>query len=167
MSAARTVVVAVVGLILQLTVSHGIAVAGAIPDFIIVILVAVVLNRNPIAAVIIGFCLGFLQDLANPVFLGMNAFSKSLLAYGVSRIGGGYLPHNLFYFVLLIFSSCLVNDIIVLNITYSFSFLDVLSSFFRYSLLSAIYSSLIGGMLYIVSSVFELTGVGAGSRRNL
>ncbi len=160
MSVARVFIVAVIGLILQITAAQGMAIGGSAPDFIIIILVAVVLNRNPIAAVIIGFCLGFLQDLANPVFLGMNALSKSLLAYGVSRIGGGYLPHNLFYFVLLVFSSCLINDIIVSNITYSFSFVDVISSFFRFSILSALYSSLLGGVLYVVSSVFELTGIG-------
>lgn len=163
MNIARAIFLAVVGLILQLTAAEGMSIAGSAPDFVIVILVALVLNRNPIAAVIIGFFLGFFQDLASPAFLGMNALSKSLLAYGISRIGGGYLPHNIFYFVLMIFSSCLINDLIVSNIVYSFSFTYVLSSFFRFSILSALYSSLLGGALYVASSIFELTGVGRRS----
>jgi len=147
------------GIILQLTIADNMAIAGSQPDFVIIVLVSIAVRKNPIPAVIIGFLLGFLQDLANPVFLGMNALSKSLLAYAISRIGGAYLPHTLFYFALLVFSSCLINDVIVLNIVYNFSISDVLRSFFRFSLLTGIYSTAIAILLYILFVFFELVGV--------
>ena len=149
----------IAGIILQLTIADNMAIAGSQPDFVIIVLVSIAIRKNPIPAVIIGFLLGFLQDLANPVLLGMNALSKSLLAYAISRIGGAYLPHTLFYYLMLVFSSCLLNDIIVLNIVYNFSFSDVLSSFFRFSFITALYSTVIASLLYIIVVFFELVGV--------
>jgi len=164
MNPVKVLVIFILGLILQLTIADKVAIAGAKPDFLIVILVALALNRNVIAAVIIGFFLGFLQDLASPAFLGMNAFAKSLIAYGIARIGGEYLPHNILYFIALIFSAVLINDIISLNVVYSFSFTNVLGSFFRYSLLTAVYSALLGGVLYIL--VFGLGMIGVVRQRS-
>ena len=162
MNPLKVFLIFVIGLILQLTVANRIGIAGAKPDFLIVILVALALNRNVIAAVILGFTLGFFQDLASPAHLGMNAFSKSLIAYIIARIGGEYLPHNILYFITLVFSAVIVNDIIVLNIINSFSFIDVVRSFFRFSLLTAVYSAFLGGVLYIL--IFGISMIGFRSQ---
>ena len=74
----------------------------------------------------------------------MNALAKSILAYGVSRVGGGLLPENVLYKGFIIFAACLLNDIIVLPVATSFSPGDMFVSFFRFSLLSALYSAFLG-----------------------
>ncbi|MBN1164182.1 MAG: rod shape-determining protein MreD [Candidatus Krumholzibacteriota bacterium] len=140
----RTLIAACVVFVLQLTVVHRIAVGGASPDMMLILLVVLVLDRKPVAAVIIGFLLGYLQDLGNASFLGMNALAKSLVGYCIARFGGDYLPDNVIFRGVLIFSACLINDLVVLNISSSFNPFDVLTSFFRYSLISALYTVVVG-----------------------
>jgi len=148
MNIVRIIFIALVVLLIQVTAVRHIGVAGCTPDLMVILLVSLVLERGPVLAVVIGFLLGFLQDLGNASLLGMNALAKSILAYGVSRVGGGLLPGNVFYKGFIIFLACLVNDIIVLPIATSFSFSDIFMSFFRYSLLSALYSALLGVVIY-------------------
>jgi len=148
MNIARIIFVAFVVFILQVTAIGRLGIAGCFPDLMIILLVALVLERGPVVAVIIGFLLGFLQDLGNASFLGMNALAKSIVAYGVSRLGGGLLPENVLYKGLIVFAACLADDIVVLPIVNSFSPGDIVVSFFRYSLLSALYSALLGIAIY-------------------
>ena len=149
----RIIIVALAVFLVQVTAISRIAVAGCAPDLMVILLVALVLERGPVLAVIIGFLLGFLQDLGNASFLGMNALAKSVLAYGVSRVGGGLLPENVLYKGFIIFAACLVNDIVVLPIASSFSLGDIVVSFFRHSLLSALYSAVLG---VVVCALLEL-----------
>ncbi len=148
MNVARIVFVALVVFVIQVTAIQGMKVAGSAPDLLVILLVAIVLDRGPVVAVVIGFLLGFLQDLGNASFLGMNALAKSIVAYGVSRLGGGLLPENVLYKGVIVFAACLVNDIVVLPIATSFSFGEMFVSFFRYSLLSAVYSALVGVCIF-------------------
>lgn len=154
MSVVRIIFVSLIVFILQVTVIHRIAVAGCIPDFLMILLVALVLERGPVLAVIIGFLLGFLQDLGDASYLGMNALAKSILAYGVSRLGGGLLPEHALYKGIIIFCACLLNDVIVLAVTTSFSVGDMFISFFRTSILSAIYSALVGVCIFALLGLF-------------
>ncbi|MGD1049292.1 MAG: rod shape-determining protein MreD [Candidatus Krumholzibacteriaceae bacterium] len=144
MKAARIVLVALVVFVIQVTAIHHIAVAGCTPDLAVILLVALALERGPVLAVVIGFLLGFLQDLGNASLLGMNALAKSVLAYGISRVGGGLLPENVLFKGFIVFAACIINDIIVLPIATSFSVGQMIVSFFRYSLLSALYSAIVG-----------------------
>jgi rod shape-determining protein MreD len=148
MNIVRVIFVALVVLLLQVTAIRHIGVAGCTPDLMVILLVSLALDRGPVLAVVIGFLLGFLQDLGNASFLGMNVLAKSILAYGVSRLGGGLLPENALYKGFIIFAACLVNDIIVLPIVTSFSVRGMFVSFFRFSLLSALYSALLGVVIY-------------------
>lgn len=154
MNLARTIFVVLVVFILQVTAIHKMAVAGAIPDLLVVVLVALVLQRGPVVAVVIGFILGFLQDLGNASYLGMNALAKSILAYGISRLGSGLLPEHVIYKGILIFAACLLNDVLLLAITTSCSLGEMLYSFFRYSILSAVYSALVGACIYALLELF-------------
>jgi len=161
---ARIIFVALVVFVIQMTAIHRIAVAGCAPDLMVILIVSLVLERGPVPAVVIGFLLGFLQDLGNASFLGMNALSKSVLSYGVSRLGGGLLPENVLYKGFIIFAACLLNDIIVLPIATSFSIGEIFVSFFRYSILSALYSALVGvcifGLLELLTRRVVRPGVG-------
>ena len=141
---ARMLIAAIIVFLLQVTFVHNIPVWGATPDIVLVLLVVIVIDRKPVTAIIVGFLLGFLQDLGNASFLGMNALAKSVIAYGIARFASGYLPESTLFKGLLIFIAAIASDIIVLNITASFHPGVVLLNFFRFSLLSAIYTSLIG-----------------------
>ncbi len=163
MNLLRTVLVALVLLVMQMTVAHQIALAGAVPDLMIILVVALVLPRGPVFAVIIGFLLGFLQDLGNASFLGMNALSKSVIAYGIARLGGGLLPENVLFKGLVIVVACLVNDLLTLSVTTSFAVGVIFVSFFRYSILSALYTGVIGIVVYTVVELLTRRVVRSGA----
>jgi rod shape-determining protein MreD len=162
MNVARTILVALLLFVMQMTVVHRIAVAGAAPDLMIVLLVALVLPRGPVFAVIVGFLLGFLQDLGNASFLGMNALAKSVVAYGVARVGGGLLPENVLYKGFVVFAACLVNDLIVLPVLTSFSLKQIIVSFFRYSIISGLYSAVVGVVVFTAAELLTRRVVRSG-----
>lgn len=153
MNVARMIFAALIVFVLQVTVVNEISIAGASPDLVVVLLILLITDRDPVSAVVIGFLLGFLQDLGNASFLGMNALAKSVVAYGISRLGGDFLPENIVFKALLIVIASLVNDVIVLIVTTGFDAVDIIVSFFRYSILSAVYGGLVGIVAMTVAKV--------------
>lgn len=154
----RTVLAAVIVFVLQVTVVHRIALAGSRPDLVLVLLAVLVIDRRPITGVLAGFALGFLQDLGNASLLGMNALAKSVVGYGIARFGGDYLPDNALFRGLLVFAATLVSEVIVLNISSSFDPGTVVFSFFRYSLLSAVYTAVLA--VIVIQAVKLVPGRG-------
>ena len=146
----RIFFVSIVAFILQITVVNGRWPGGGSPDLLFVIVLLLVLDKGPVTAVVVGFLLGFFQDLGNASFLGMNALANSIVAYAVSRLGRDYLPDTIIFRISLFFMAYLVKSIIILNITEAFSPIRVISFFFRYSFLSALYTA------FIAISVWKL-----------
>lgn len=165
MKSLRILLLAALIFVLQLKVVPSIGLLGTSPDLVIILLVALVLERGPVAAVIIGFVLGFLQDLGNASFLGMNALVKSLIAYGVSRFGAGFLPESVLFKGLLIFAASLFSEGLSLIVTTGFDIPVVFISFFRYSILSALYTAVIGIIVFAVIDAVTGRVVGARGRR--
>jgi rod shape-determining protein MreD len=141
--ALRILLTSLIIFILQVTLVHRVTIAGARPDLVLVLLVVLVIDRGPIWGVLAGFLLGLLQDLGNASFLGMNALAKSIIGYGVARYGRDYLPESILFRGLLVFISALVCDLFELNITSGFNPVETLVSFFRYSILSALYTAIL------------------------
>lgn len=162
MKTLRIVLLAILIFILQLKVVPSIGLLGTAPDLVIILLIALILEKGPVAAVIIGFVLGFLQDLGNASFLGMNALAKSLIAYGVSRFGAGFLPESVLFKGLLIFVASLFNEGLMLVVTTGFDLPVIFFSFFRYSILSALYTAVVGLVVFAV--IDAVTGRVVGSR---
>ncbi len=165
MKVIRILLLAVVIFVLQLMVVPSIGLLGVAPDLVTILLIALVLERGPVAAVIIGFVLGFLQDLGNASFLGMYALAKSLIAYGVSRYGAGFLPESILFKGLLIFAATLFNDLVVLVVTTGFDLPAIIVSFFRYSILSALYTAVVGLLVFALIDAATGRVVGARARR--
>jgi rod shape-determining protein MreD len=149
----RLFLVSAIVFVFQIAVVNRVAPRSPVPDLLFVLMLVLVVDRDPVTAVIIGFLLGFLQDLGNAAFLGMNALGNSVAAYLVSRIGKDYLPDNTLFRSLLFFAAYLIKDIIVLNIVESFSPVEVLSGFFRYSLLSALFTSVLAALIWKVLEI--------------
>lgn len=160
----RMLFAALAAFVLQVTLVHWVSLAGCTPDMVLVLLVVLLKDRKVPTAVVIGFLLGFLQDLGNASYLGMNAMSKSIIAYGIARYASGYLPDNTLFKGLLIFIAALLGDLVILNITSSFNPVQVFVSFFRYSLLSALYSALIGIVVFNLLRLLPQRVVRAGGR---
>lgn len=165
MKAIRILLFAIVIIILQVEVAPAFSRLGAVPDLLTVLLVALVLERGPVAAVIIGFVLGFLQDLGDSPGLGTYALAKSLVAYAVSRFGAGFLPESVLFKGAIVFAASLAHEAVVLVAVNKFDLSTIFFSFFRHSVLSALYTAVVG--LIIFAAVETVTGrmVGARARR--
>ena len=162
---ARAAIAAIIVLILQWTIVGRLSVAGASPDIMTILVVVLVLDMDPVLAIVVGFVLGFLQDLGNASFLGMNALAKSLVAWGVARTGGGLIPESVPFRAALVLAASMANDIVVLAVTTRFDVPLMFFSFFRYSVLAAFYAAAVGAVVFALRG--ELAGrmVRAGGRR--
>ena len=162
---AKVAIAAILVFLFQLIVVGRFAVAGAAPDIMTILVVVLVLDMDPVLAVVTGFFLGFLQDLGNASFLGMNALAKCLVAWGVARTGGGLVPESVPFRAALVFAASIVNDIVVLVVTTGFDVPLILVSFFRYSLLSALYAAAVGAVVFVLQGEIAGRMVRAGGRR--
>lgn len=162
--AVRMILAAFVIFVLQVTLVHNVTVAGASPDLMMVMLVVLVIDRKPVTGIIVGFLLGFLQDLGNASFLGMNALAKSIVGYGIAKYGRDYLPDNVLFKGLLVFAACLLNDIVTLHVAASFDPGQVIVAFFRYSILSAAYTALLAVIVMQIIDILPKRMVRSGGR---
>ena len=148
--------------VFQVTLSHIISFGEASPDFVLILLIVLVMHQKPVVAIVIGFLLGFLQDLGNASYLGMNALAKSLTGYVVARYASDLLPDSSLFKGLLVLVSSLAGDIILLNIISSFDQFSVFVAFFRYSLLSALYTAVVGVVVFKVIQILPGKKVRSG-----
>ena len=101
-------------LALQASVAHRIAIGPVEPDFVVVCVVLFGLQRGPIAGSLFGFIVGFVVDLGNPGFLGLNALAKTVLGYGSGRLGAATSPGVVVLFIVF-FVASFAHDIIYAN----------------------------------------------------
>jgi rod shape-determining protein MreD len=113
-------------------------------DLPLLLLVYVGLTQGPVSGAIFGFFVGFLLDLSNPSFLGLGAFIKTCLGYLIGSFKDNlYLENNLSKGT-VIFFSLLLNDLIYYFFSSGLNPGYALSIFFNYSLLSGLYTALVG-----------------------
>ena len=77
------------------------------PDFLLIILLYFSLNNSRFATILIGFCIGFIQDLISEVeLIGIYSFIKSLIGYlfgSLKKYDGFYSKKILNIFIFIIF----------------------------------------------------------------
>jgi len=135
-------------LLMQLSVAEWLSLGPVAPDFLILITVFFALYRGAIQGSIFGFVVGFLQDLANPGFLGLNALTKSVVGYAIGKIGTKTFPENVPFLVVLFSATAFGHDVVYLVF---FSWPDVASAFllmFSSALPSAIYTGVFGVIVH-------------------
>jgi rod shape-determining protein MreD len=144
----------VVFLGLQSMVARKIAIGPVEPDFIVVCVILFGLQRGPIQGSLFGFLAGFLVDLGNPGYLGLNALTKSLVGYAGGRLGATASP-GVLVLVFLIFLSAFGHDIVYF-LVYHWPRIDsAFVSIFTNALPSAICTALAG---IVVERVLALLG---------
>ncbi|MEW6751042.1 MAG: rod shape-determining protein MreD [Candidatus Latescibacterota bacterium] len=96
MRMARNVLLLVAVFVLQTTWVQVVEVAGMAPDLVMLVLVAIALGRGVVEATLLGFGVGFLQDVHMPDDLGLNALANSLVGFGAgycrTRVEADSLP---------------------------------------------------------------------------
>lgn len=102
-------------LLAQAALAPRIAAGPIAPDFLILIVAITAVYRGALAGAILGFAVGFLQDLANPEMLGLNALIKTLLGYWVGRVASQASVDNALFLFALVALGSLAHDILYLT----------------------------------------------------
>jgi rod shape-determining protein MreD len=101
-------------LLLQATLAPRIAFGEIAPDFVFLVVVVFALYKGAVYGAILGFAVGFLQDLGNPELLGLNALIKTLLGFVIGRVGAKTFPENALFLFGLFATAALGHDIVYL-----------------------------------------------------
>jgi rod shape-determining protein MreD len=132
----------------QSLLSDAVTIRGIKLDLGIIILVYVALTRGSIYGMIFGFAIGLLSDVFTPATLGWGALVKCTIGFSLGSFKDHLYLEGLYAKGAVIFISLLLNDLIYyLLVTGATS---TFSTLIGYSLPSAVYSSVVGMLIFLV-----------------
>ncbi len=139
-------------LIIQTTIVPLIAVNGAVPDLIIILLVSFALRNGQIYGTVLGFVYGFLFDVITGSFLGSTMLSKTLAGfiagyfYNENRLSQNFKSYIFPFIVLLCASVDAVMYTFITQIDFRTSLLLLL---FEQGMIPGIYTSILSFVVVI------------------
>jgi rod shape-determining protein MreD len=113
-------------------------------DLPLLILVFWGLTQGPVSGALFGFILGLLLDLPTPAFLGLGALIKTSLGYMVGSFKDNLFLESSYSKSGIIFLSLCLNDLLYYLFTSRFDIGYTMFIFLNHTLLSAVYTSLVG-----------------------
>jgi rod shape-determining protein MreD len=147
MRLARHVLLLVLAFLLQTTWVHFFQIAAVGPDLILLVMVYIALTAGQFEAIILGFCIGFVQDSYAPEQLGVNALAKCLVGYSVGYGRLRIMADSPQVQTALIFGAVLLHDAVYYVTHSGIPWGEVPYFWGRYSLGRALYTALAGGVL--------------------
>ncbi|MBD3421240.1 MAG: rod shape-determining protein MreD [Chitinivibrionales bacterium] len=110
----KWLVLFMVCIVLQSTLTHTIAVFDIQPDFVIIALFLLSIRHGSIAGVYAGFFVGLGQDLYSPAILGLNALAKTLIGYFIGIFNEKVMSTDPVMKAVILLSSIFLHDTIFL-----------------------------------------------------
>jgi len=138
------VIITLVFLVLQVVALRKLSIGDISPDLALILCALLALYRGKTGGAVIGFFIGFFQDLFNPSLLGLNALTKTLIGFGFGHMGTKILPEKAQFLASIFFLAAVAHDFVYLIF---FTALDIgllMKMFLTIALPSAIYTALIG-----------------------
>ena len=142
-------------LFLQVVVASRISLGAIVPDFPLLLVAFFALRRGTISGPVFGFVVGFIQDLFNPDFLGLNAMTKAILGYLSGRIGKQTFSDNVVFIFGFFFSVSLGHDFVYLLFFLWPDMGGFIATLFSEALPSAAYTAAFGVLLHRVVDLIE------------
>lgn len=147
MIAVRHMLLLLLAFVLQTTWVHALQIAAVKPDPVLLVLVYIALRAGEFEATILGFCIGFLQDIYMPGDLGLNALVNALVGFAVGYGRTGIVADSVQVQVALVFGAVLLHDLVYYLGSSVVALMDVPFFWLRYGLGRAIYTSLCGALI--------------------
>ena len=145
----------VLALILYQTfVSDATSILGIKFDLSIVILVYIALSRGPVSGAVFGFILGLLADIFTPQTLGLGALVKCLVGFSVGSFKDSLYLDSWYSKGIMIFFVLIINDLLYYLLTRGLN-AATFETLINYSLLSAVYTSGVGMIIFLILSGFN------------
>lgn len=144
-------------LVLQSTLANRIAISGVRPDLLVAFVVYFAWMRGPVTGVACGFTVGLLQDLDAPGPLGLNALSKTVVAFLVAKAGFRVHRSNLGVRFVFFLTAMLVHDVIYFGVYTGGELSAFLRQFFFEGIPSAVYTTVVALLLLSTAERFSRT----------
>jgi len=135
-------------LLMQVAVADRIAIGPVSPDFLVLIVAFFALYRGAVPGAVFGFAIGFLADLSNPEFLGLNALTKSILGFTVGKIGSKTVPDNIPFLFVMFMSVTFGHDVVYLLFFHWPHVGSAMAAIFGNALPSSAYTALFGVVIH-------------------
>jgi len=148
---ARLVALAFVAVVLDAALAPEIAIAGARPDFLVLVVVYASLIVGGRAATIAGFAVGLAADAEIPEYLGLHALALSVTAFAMSGLWTRLVRSNILVQMLVLFAASLAHDAIYYLFYYR-NHLDLFARFLlRFGVAGGLYTAALGAVVYLVA----------------
>ena len=134
----------------EILASPVISLAGIKPSLALIVLVYLSVYRGSFPALLFGFFWGIISDSASPELLGWNALIYVMIGYAIGFTKTHFDLGNLFAQLLLIFTAVFIHNTLYF-LFFNFSEAGrILYIIGRFSLTSALYSTLLAGILFYI-----------------
>jgi rod shape-determining protein MreD len=135
----------------QSLLSGMVTIAGIKLDLAIIILVYLALTRGRNYGMAFGFLIGFLSDVFTPGTLGLGALIKCLIGFTLGSFKENLYLESLYSKGAVVFFTLILNDSLYYTITTGLSH-STFEGLSRYSLPSALYTSVIGMLIFLLAA---------------
>lgn len=145
--------------VLQASVVGYLSVGEIKADLILGALVYVSISKRPLHSTIAGFLVGVLQDVSFGGWIGVNAFSKCLVAFLVSHVSRSTFKERYWTQLLLLFSTVVFHDIVYFCFLYRGSVSHIGPAILKVSFGSAVLTALVSPAYdFVMRRILSLKG---------
>jgi rod shape-determining protein MreD len=149
-----------IALYLQSTFFSTYSIKGTVPDIVLIFVVFYALLNGSNKGALYGLVCGLLEDLYMGRFIGLNALSKAIVAYTVSKLQGNVFRENVIVGVITVMLSTLLNSLLWgLVALASFKVFNIDFSLFLGILYQTCYNTVLAIPLYIWYYKSTRTGI--------
>jgi rod shape-determining protein MreD len=141
----------------QTFIAGAVTIGGIKLDLSIIILVYVALRRGPVSGVIFGFLIGLLTDVFTPQALGAGALVKCMIGFSVGSFKDSLYLDSWYSKGGMIFFALMLNDLLYYVFTGGLN-VSLVETLIRYTLFSALYTSIVGTAIFFVLSGINWSG---------
>lgn len=142
------IIVTFIFLMLQVLATGKLSIGEISPDFTLLLCSFLALYRGPVQGSILGFIIGFIQDLFNPALLGLNAMTKALLGFGFGHVGQKAIPESAIFFAAIFFIAAVGHDLVYLLFFTGLHLGRFFVIFFTVAIPSAVYTAVVGTIIH-------------------
>jgi len=162
---ARLALIAFAAVVLDAALAPEIEIAGARPDFLVMVVVYGSLIMGARAATIAGFLVGLAADAEMPEYLGLNALALSATAYATSGLWSHFVRTNVLVQCLVLFAGSLMHDAIYYLFYYR-NHLDMFGRFLvRFGVPGGLYTAAFGALVCLIARTRNWRAVAGGAHR--
>lgn len=140
----------ILAIFLQSTFFSSYSIKGAVPDLLLIVVIFFSLLGPRKQAPVYGFCCGLFEDLYMGRFIGLNAISKAITAFFLSRLQENVFKENILVGMMAVFIGTILNSGLVLLLSlFKFKGIHWDPSLLMTIIFQMLYNALLSGPLYI------------------